>query len=83
MKEFKISVPDDLGQAVENAALEQGKTVDEVFAEAAKREISRRWIDKLKRDGDARRGDMTEGEIDEIINRAIREYREEQRSRRQ
>jgi hypothetical protein len=64
-----------VGQAVENAALEQGKSVDEVFAEAAKHEIGRRWMDKLKREGDERRGSMTNEEVDAIVNRAIEEDR--------
>ena len=81
MKELKITVPDELAEAVENAALEQGKSIDEVFAEAAKREIGRRWMDKLKREGDARRGTMTDDEVDAIVNKAIQEYRHEQRSR--
>jgi hypothetical protein len=81
MKEFTISVPDELGEAIENAAVEQGKTVDEVFADAAKREIGRRWMDKLKREGDARRGNMTDDEVDAIVNKAIQEDRQEQRSR--
>lgn len=77
MKEFTIQVPDEVGQAVENAALELGKSVDEVFAEAAKREIGRHRMDKLKREGDERRGSMTNQEVDAIVNRAIEEDRKE------
>jgi hypothetical protein len=75
MKDFKISMPDDLGQAVEKAAFEQGKTPEEVLVEAAKHEIGRRWMDKLKREGDARRSSKTQEEIDAAVNAAIEQDR--------
>ncbi|HEY2382615.1 MAG TPA: hypothetical protein VGK48_15680 [Terriglobia bacterium] len=81
MKEFKVELPDDLGTAVENAAQAEQKSPEELIAEAVKRDIGRRWMDKLKREGDARRGNLTDDEVDAVANKAIAEYRHEQRSR--
>ena len=81
MKEFKIIFPDDLGQAVEKAAQAEGKTVDEVITEAMKRDLGRRFLDKLKREGEARRGNMTDEEVERVVENGIAESRNETRNR--
>ncbi len=60
----------------------EGKTVDELTTEAVKRDVARRWLEKNKREAQLRRGNMTEDEVEAVVQRAIEESRAEQRARR-
>jgi hypothetical protein len=68
-----------LKQAVKQAQAE-GKTVDEL-AEAIKRHLAKKMLDRLGREADVRRGDKTDEEVEEIVDKAIREHRQENRGR--
>jgi hypothetical protein len=54
----------------------EGKTVDELATEALQRELARRSFEKIKREAEARRGGMTDDEVDSTVERAITEYRQ-------
>jgi hypothetical protein len=79
--DMKISVPDDLRQAVEAAAQADGKTVDELGVEALKQHLARRALDRLKREAEKRRGGKTDAEVEAIVERAVSEHRADSRSR--
>jgi hypothetical protein len=72
--------PDVLDRATMVAA-SQGKTVDELANEAMKRELARLYFSRLRIEAEARRGNMTEEEVAEEVNRAVHEWRAEQRAR--
>ena len=59
----------------------EGKTVHEIATEALKRDIARRWLERNKREAQLRRGNMTDEEVEAIVEHAIQESRAEQRAR--
>jgi hypothetical protein len=73
--DIKISVPDDLRQAVEAAAQADGKTVDEIGIEALKPRLARRALERLNREAEGRREGKSDEEVAAIIERAISDVR--------
>lgn len=73
--DIKISVPDDLRQAVEAAARTDGKTIDEIGVEALRRHLARRALERLKQQGEGRRKGKSDEEIAAMIERAIGDVR--------
>ncbi len=76
-----ITLPGDLYERVEQEAQGDGKTVDEVAAEAVKRELARRWLERTRRDAETRRGSMTDDEVEAAVDTAVEEWRRGQRGR--
>ena len=68
----------DLLQRHEAIARAEGKTVDELTTEAVKRDVARRWFEKNKREAAIRRGNMTDEEVNDIVEAGIQESRAEQ-----
>ena len=62
-------------------ARSEGKTVDELATEAVKRDVARRWLERNKREAQVRRGNMTEEQVEAIVEKAVQETRAEQRAR--
>jgi hypothetical protein len=62
-------------------AAKEGKTADELTAEAMKREVGKRTLERLKSEADARRGNMTDEQVQEYVDKVIHEYRAENRGR--
>ena len=81
MKSKTITLPGDLYERVEQEAQGEGKTVDEVAAEAVKRELARRWLERTRREAEIRRGSMTDQEVDAAVETAVQEWRREQHGR--
>jgi hypothetical protein len=71
----------DLLQRYEEIARSEGKTVDELATEAVKRDVARRWLERNKREAQLRRGNMTDEEVETVVEKAIQESRAEQRTR--
>lgn len=65
----------------EEIARSEGKTVDELTTEAVKRDVVRRWFETNKREAALRRGNMTDDEVNDVVQKAIQESRAEQRAR--
>ena len=72
--------PDILARA-EQVAQAQGVTVDELATKAMERELARLWLQRIGREAQARRGNMTDEEVDGVVEQAIQEDRAEQRGR--
>jgi Bacterial fructose-1,6-bisphosphatase, glpX-encoded len=68
-----ITLPAELLAQVQALAAKEGKTVDELMVEAVKRDIARRMIANLKREGKPS-GMAEDGEIQAAVD-AIHEYR--------
>ena len=58
-----------------------GDRLDDLANDAMKRELARRFFESNRREAEARRGDMTDEEVEAEVDRAVHDYRSEQRSR--
>ena len=72
-----VTVPEELLVQAQAAATAEGKTADELTAEALKRHIAQRTLARLRRQAEAESRSMSEEQIEGAVARAIREYREE------
>ncbi|MES1256433.1 MAG: hypothetical protein ABUS56_12525 [Acidobacteriota bacterium] len=79
-KNIAIEDP-ELFERYTEIARAEGKTVDELATEAVKRDVARRWFESNKREAEVRRGNMTDEEVEAVVERAIQESRAEQRAR--
>jgi hypothetical protein len=68
-----IKLPAELLAQVQALAVKEGTTADELTAEAVKREIARRMIANLKREG--KPSGMTESQEIQAAVEAVHEYR--------
>jgi hypothetical protein len=68
-----IKLPAELLAQVQAIAIKEGKTADELTAEAVKREIGRRMIANLKREG--KPSGMAEDQEIQAAVEAVHEYR--------
>ena len=71
----------ELLQRYAEIARSEGKTVDELTTEAVKRDVGRRWLEKNKREAQLRRGNMTEEEVEAVVEKAVQDTRAEQHGR--
>jgi hypothetical protein len=79
--ESNITLPAKLLAQVQAIAAQKGKTADELTAEAMKREVGKRTLARRKTEADARRGNMTDEQVGEYVDKVIHEYRAENRGR--
>jgi predicted transcriptional regulator len=70
-----IAVPDAVYERVQQIAAAEGMTVDQLATEAIEHDLARRWLDRVGREGDLRRGDMSDAEVEVVVERAVRESR--------
>jgi predicted transcriptional regulator len=70
-----IAVPDDIYQRVQEIATAEGTTVEELATKALERDLARRWLERIGRGGQIRRGDMTDDEVEAVVERAVQESR--------
>jgi predicted transcriptional regulator len=75
-----ITLPDELLPQLEELARAENKTADDIATEAVKQHLNRRFWYKTQSEAANRRGNMTDAEVDEAVNRAIQSVREESRS---
>jgi hypothetical protein len=77
-----LHVPNNLMAQAERLAARQGRTADELAADALKRYIAHEWLNKLDREGQERKrrlGMKSDEEVEREVDRAIAESRNEQR----
>ena len=70
-----IAVPDAVYERVQQVAAAEGTTVDQLATKAIERDLARRWLDRIGREGDKRRGNMTDAEVETLVERAVQESR--------
>jgi predicted CopG family antitoxin len=70
-----IAVPDEVYERVQKIATAEGTTVEELATKALERDLARRWLERVGREGQARRLDMTDDEVETIVERAVQESR--------
>lgn len=71
-----IAVPDAVYERVQQAAAAEGTTVEQLATKAIERDLARRWLDRIGREGDQRRGDMSEADVEAVVEQAVRESRQ-------
>ena len=70
-----IAVPDAVYERVQQVAAAEGMTVEQLATKAIERDLARRWLDRIGREGDERRGDMSDAGVEAVIEQAVRESR--------
>ena len=70
-----IAVPDAIYDRVQEAAAAAGTTVEQLATEALERDLARRWLNRVGREGDVRRGNITDAEVEALVERAVQESR--------
>ena len=71
-----IALPDAIYERVQQVAAAEGTTVEQLATKAIERDLARRWLDRVGREGDQRRGDMSDAEVETLVEQAVRESRE-------
>ena len=75
MSSNTIAVPEEIYERVRAAAAAEGTTVEELVTRAHERDLARRWLQRVGREGQLRRGSMTADEIEAVVERAVQESR--------
>ena len=75
MSSNTIAVPDEIYERVRAAAAAEGTTVEELATKALERDLARRWLERVGREGQLRRGSMTDDEVEAVVERAVQESR--------
>ena len=70
-----IAVPDAVYERVQQIAAAEGTTVDQLATKAIERDLARRWLGRIGRDGDERRGDMSDAEVEAVVEQAVHQSR--------
>jgi hypothetical protein len=70
-----IAVPDTIYDRVQEAAAAEGTTLEQLATQALERDLARRWLDRVAREGDLRRGNMTDADVEALVERAVQESR--------
>ena len=75
MPNKSIAVPNAVYERVQQIADAEGTTVDELATRAIERDLARRWLDQAGREGDVRRSEMSDAEVEAAVDRAVQESR--------
>jgi predicted transcriptional regulator len=75
MSTKSIALPDAVYDRVQQIAAAEGTTVDQLATKAIERDLARRWLDRIGREGDLRRGDMSDPEVEAVVEQAVQESR--------
>lgn len=76
-----IKLPADLLAQAATTAQAEGKTADDFVAEATEKLLLDRFWERNKREAMIRRGNMTDEQVEEYVDRVIHEHRAETRGR--
>ncbi len=76
-----IKLPDNLLAQAQRTAQAEGTTADDFVAEATERLLQDRFWERNKREAAKRRGNMTDTQVQEYVDRVIHEHRAETRGR--
>jgi hypothetical protein len=77
-----LHIPDDLLAQTEKLAASQGRTADDLAADALKRYLAHEWLNEIERKGQEHRQQLglnSDEEVEAAADRAVSEYRSEQR----
>lgn len=71
----KIAVPDEIYERAQQIATAEGTTVEAIATKALERDLARRWLERIDREGKLRRSNMTDDEVEAVIEQAVQESR--------
>lgn len=77
-----LHIPEELLAQAERIAQSQGRTTDDLAADALKRYLAHEWLDKVQReahDNRRRLGLVSDEDVDRFVESAVRESRSERR----
>ena len=60
---------------MQQVAVAAGTTVDQLATKAIERDLARRWLDRIGREGNLRRRDMKAAEVEAVVEGAVQESR--------
>jgi hypothetical protein len=60
---------------VQKVATAESTTVEELATKALERDLARRWLERVGREGQLRHGNMTDDEVETVVERAVQESR--------
>jgi predicted CopG family antitoxin len=66
-----IAIPDEIYERVRKIATAEGTTVEELATKALERDLARRWLERVGREGQLRRGNLTDDEVEAAVERAV------------
>ena len=75
MSSKNIAVPDEVYERVQEIARAEGTTVEALATKALERDLARRWLERVGREGTLRRVSMTDDEVEAAVERAVQESR--------
>lgn len=81
-KNLHASVPPALLTRAREVAEQEHISLDELATEALQRHVARRTLERFKREGDFRRRGMTDEQVENTVEQAVHEYRQEEQERR-
>jgi fructose-1,6-bisphosphatase/sedoheptulose 1,7-bisphosphatase-like protein len=70
-----IEVPDAIFDRVQEAAAAEGTTVEQLATKALERDLARRWLERIERDGNRRRGALGDADVEALVEHAVQESR--------
>jgi hypothetical protein len=76
-----VTLADDVYDRMQREAEAEGTTVDELAGEAVRRHLARRWLARTGREAQVRRGNMTDEQVEAVVEKAIQESRAEEHRR--
>lgn len=77
----EIKLSDEVLAQAQTIASQEGKTIDDLAAEAFDILITDRYWKRIQREAIQRRGEMTDDEVQEYVDQVIHEYRAETHGR--
>jgi predicted transcriptional regulator len=81
MATANITLPDELLPRLQELARTENRTADELAAQAVQELLMRRFWERNKVEAQKRRGNMTDEQVQEYVDRVIHEFRAENRER--
>ena len=70
-----VAIEPELLERAGKVARAEGKTLDELATEALQRDLARRSLERFSRQGKLRRRDMTDEDVEALVEKAVHETR--------
>jgi hypothetical protein len=70
-----VHISDELFAKLQTKAAAEGKTVDEIAEDALRKHLALQSFERFRREGELRRGTMTDAEVELAVERAVHEAR--------
>lgn len=80
-KNLQANIPPALLTRAQEVAQQDQISLDQFATEALQRHLARRMLARFKREGEVRRRGITEEEVENTVEQAIQQYREEEQER--